>query len=141
MAKHIAIGQAANEFERNAIAFLKSKLPDSFAILSNFEYKQNKKIYEVDLAIIAPQCLFLVDIKHILGHIDIYEKWCSENREPFASPLAKLRDHAKVMSSLIANHNKAQSQVLRKIYVQAAILMTARDSTVVDHNGRDIESI
>ena len=141
MAKHIVIGKAANEFENNAIKFLKSKLPDTFTILSNFEYKQNKKIYEVDLAIIAPQCVFLVDVKHILGHIDIYDKWCSENREPFASPLAKLRDHAKVMSSLIANHNKAQSQTLRKIYVQAAILITARDSTITDYNGRDIDSI
>lgn len=141
MAKHIVIGKAANEFEDNAIKFLKSKLPDTFTILSNFEYKQNKKVYEVDLAIIAPQCVFLVDVKHILGHIDIYDKWCSENREPFASPLAKLRDHAKVMASLIANHDKAQSQTLRKIYVQAAILMTARDSTITDFNGKDIDSI
>ena len=44
MAKHIVIGKAANEFENNAIKFLKSKLPDTFTILSNFEYKQNKKI-------------------------------------------------------------------------------------------------
>jgi len=141
MAKHIAIGQVANEFERNAINFLKLKLPDTFTILSNFEYKQHKKVYEVDLAIIAPQCLFLVDIKNIMGHIDIYDKWCSENREPFSSPLAKLRDHARVMSSLITNSNKAQGQTLRKIYVQAAILMTAPNTTIKDYNGTDEESI
>ena len=50
MAKHIAIGQFANKFEEDAVKFLKSKLPDTFTIFSNFEYKQNKKVYEVDLA-------------------------------------------------------------------------------------------
>jgi hypothetical protein len=101
MAKHIVIGKAANEFENNAIKFLKSKLPDTFTIFSNFELKQGKEIYEIDLAIIAPQCVFVVDIKNIVGHIDIYDKWYPENREPFTSPLAKLRQHAKVVSSLI----------------------------------------
>ncbi|MFN7465216.1 MAG: methylation-associated defense system protein kinase MAD6 [Pseudanabaena sp.] len=141
MAKHIAIGKIANEFENNAIKFLKSKLPDTFTIFSNFELKQGKDIYEVDLAIIAPQCVFVVDIKNIVGHIDIYDKWCPENREPFTSPLAKLRQHAKVISSLISNSNKAQSHTLKKIHIQAAILITSLETTITDHNGKDEDSI
>ena len=141
MAKHIVIGKAANEFEDNAIKFLKSKLPDTFTIFSNFELKQGKEIYEIDLAIIAPQCVFVVDIKNIVGHIDIYDKWYPENREPFTSPLAKLRQHAKVVSSLISDSNKAQSHTLRKIHVQAAILITSLETTITDHNGKDEDSI
>ena len=141
MAKHIAIGQVANEFERNAIAFLKSKLPDTFTILSNFELKQGKEIYEVDLAIIAPQCVFVVDIKNIFGHIDIYDKWFPENKEPFISPLAKLRQHAKVVSSLISSSNKAQRNTLSKIHIQAVILITSLETTITDHNGKDEDSI
>ena len=141
MAKHIVIGQFANEFERNAVQFLKSKLPDTFTIFSNFELKQGKEIYEIDLAIIAPQCVFVVDIKNIVGHIDIYDKWYPENREPFTSPLAKLRQHAKVVSSLISDSNKAHSHTLRKIHVQAAILITSLETTVTDHNGKDEDSI
>lgn len=141
MAKHIPIGQFANEFERNAVQFLKSKLPDTFTIFSNFELKQGKEIYEIDLAIIAPQCVFVVDIKNIIGHIDIYDKWHPQNREPFTSPLAKLRQHAKVISSLISDSNKAQSHTLKKIHVQAAVLITSLETTITDHNGKDEDSI
>ena len=60
MAKHISIGQPVNEYERNAIAFLKKRLPETFTLITNFELKQGTEIFEVDLAIIAPQCVSLV---------------------------------------------------------------------------------
>lgn len=137
MAKHIAIGKPVNEFEINAIAFLTKRLPDSFTIISNFEIKQGKEIFEIDLAIIAPQCVFVVDIKNLAGHVEIYDRWIPENREPFSSPLAKLRGHAKSISSLITNANKAQSHNLRNVHVQAVILFTSLHTTFTDHHGRD----
>jgi len=140
MAKHIPIGQPENEHERNAIAFLKSKFNNSFTLISNFELRQGKEIFEIDLAIIAPQCVFVVDIKNISGHIDIYDKWIPENRAPFSSPLAKLRKHAKIISSVITESNKV-SQSLSKIHIQAAILFTSLHTTIADHNDRDQDYI
>ncbi len=141
MAKHIIIGQPANEYERNAITFLKNKLPDSYTLITSFELKQGNEIFEIDLAIITPQCVFVVDIKNIfVDHIDIYDKWIPENRAPFSSPLAKLRKHAKVISSVIVESNKVNPS-LNKIHIQAAILFTSLRTTITDHNGRDQDSI
>lgn len=141
MAKHISIGQPVNEYERNGIAFLKRRLPETFTLITNFELKQGTEIFEVDLAIIAPQCVFVVDIKNMAGHIDIDEKWHPENRASFPSPLAKLRSHARIISSTIRDFNRIQRQTLAKIHVQAAVLFTSLHTTVKDYNGKDEISI
>lgn len=141
MAKHISIGQPVNEYERNAIAFLKKRLPETFTLITNFELKQGTEIFEVDLAIIAPQCVFVVDIKNMAGHIDIDEKWHPENRASFPSPLAKLRSHAKIISSTIKDVNHIQSHTLAKIHIQAAVLFTSLHTSIKDYNGKDEGSI
>jgi Nuclease-related domain len=69
MAKIIPFGQPANEGERDAIYFLR-RLPDTFEIFHNLEIKQNKETFEVDLVILAPQCVFVVDVKGTRGKID-----------------------------------------------------------------------
>lgn len=132
MAKHISIGQPVNEYERNAIAFLKKRLPETFTLITNFELKQGTEIFEVDLAIIAPQCVFVVDIKNMAGHIDIDEKWHPENRASFPSPLAKLRSHARIISSTIGDFNRIQSHTLAKIHIQSAVLFTSLLLTIKD---------
>lgn len=137
MAKVIPIGQPANESERKAIGFLRDHLPDGWLIFHNFEIRQGQEVFEIDIAILAPHAVYLVDAKGTRGNIDVYgSKWYPEGRQPFHSPLAKLRNHAKVMSTLFADSNKGITE-LRKVHVQAAVLLTSDDSQLYDPAGID----
>ena len=137
MARVIAIGQLANESERNAIAHLRDCLPATYTILHNLEIIQGADIFEIDLVILAPHCIFVVDVKGTHGLIDVYgSKWYPEGRQPYHSPLAKLRQHAKTLSNLICDAYPAKPE-LRRAHVHATVLMTAPEVHVVDYGGID----
>lgn len=137
MAKVIPIGQPANESERQAIGFLRDHLPDGWLIFHNFEMRQGEEVFEIDIAILAPHAMYLVDVKGTRGNIDVYgSKWYPEGRQKFHSPLAKLRNHAKVMSTLLADSNKGIVE-LRKVHVHAVVLLTAGDAQLYDPAGID----
>ena len=72
MAKVIPIGQPANESERQAIGFLRDHLPDGWLIFHNFEMRQGQEVFEIDIAILAPHAVYLVDVKGTRGNIDVY---------------------------------------------------------------------
>lgn len=137
MAKVIAIGQPVNDSERQAIAHLRDHLPDNYTILHNFEIRRGNEVFEIDLAIVAPHAIYLVDVKGTRGNIDVYgSKWYPEGRQPFSSPLPKLRGHAKALNGLIADSNHADPD-LRKVYCDAAVILTATDAHLSDSTGRD----
>jgi hypothetical protein len=137
MAKVTAFGQPVNDLERDAIAYLRGHLPDSYEIFHNLEIKQNQEVFEIDLIILAPQCVFVVDIKGVRGLVEVCgSKWHPENRQPFYSPVAKLRQHAKVLSSLISETNRMNPE-LRRVHVQAAVLMMPDCVEFVDPDGKD----
>lgn len=137
MAKVIPIGQPANESERQAIGFLRDHLPDGWQIFHNFEMRQGAEVFEIDIAILAPHAVYLVDVKGTRGNIDVYgSKWYPEGRQPFFSPLAKLRSHAKVMATIIRESNTGLIE-LRKAHVHATVLLTADDAAVFDQAGID----
>lgn len=137
MAKVIPIGQPANESERQAIGFLRDHLPDGWLIFHNFEMRQGEEVFEIDIAILAPHAVYLVDVKGTRGNIDVYgSKWYPEGRQPFFSPLAKLRSHAKTMATIIRESNTGLVE-LRKAHVHATVLLTADDAAVFDQAGID----
>ena len=137
MAKVIPIGQPANESERQAIGFLRDHLPEGWLIFHNFEMRQGEEVFEIDIAILAPHAVYLVDVKGTRGNIDVYgSKWYPEGRQPFHSPLAKLRHHAKVLASIIKESHKGQIE-LRKAHVHATVLLTAEGAAVFDQAGID----
>ena len=101
MAKVIAIGPPVNESEREAIAYLRDHLPNTFTVIHNFELKQGHEIYEIDIALLGPHCVHVVDVKGTRGHVDVHRgKWYPERRAPYQSPLAILRRHAKALETL-----------------------------------------
>lgn len=137
MAKVIAIGQPANDSERKAIGFLRDRLPEEWRIFHNFEMRQGEQVFEIDIAILAPHAVYLVDVKGTRGNIDVYgSKWYPEGRQPFHSPLAKLRSHARTMATIIQESNPGIIE-LRKAHVHATVLLTADDAVLTDSTGRD----
>ena len=137
MAKVVAIGQPVNESEREAIAYLRDHLPNTFTVIHNFELKQGHEIYEIDIALLGPHCVHVVDVKGTRGHVDVYGgKWYPEGRAPYQSPLAILRRHAKALKTLICDQYPT-NRALGRLHVDAAVLMTAPDASVQDPGGQD----
>ncbi len=141
MAKVIAIGQPVNDAERQAIAHLRDHLPDSYLVLHNFEIARDGDKWEIDIAVLAPHGVYLVDVKGTRGVIDVYgPKWYPEGRAPYASPLPKLRSHARALKGIITE-SQPNRQDLRGIYVDASIVLTAPDAYLSDRDGRDEGSV
>ena len=141
MANVVAIGQPVNDSEREAIAYLRDHLPDSFTVIHNFELKQARNVFEIDIALLGPQCVHVIDVKGTRGLVDVYgSKWYPEGRAPYHSPLAILRGHAKALKSLICDQHPA-NRALGSVHVDAAVLMTAPDAHVQDPDGQDAPSI
>ena len=141
MAKVIAIGQPINDAERKAIAYLRDSLPDTFTVIHNFELRQGREVFEIDVALLGPHCVHLIDVKGTRGLIDVYRsKWYPEGRAPYHSPLAILRGHAKRVKSLICDQHPA-NRALGGVYVDATVLMTADDAHVQDPGGQDAPAV
>jgi len=140
MAKVTPFGQPANDGERGAIYYL-SRLPDTFEIFHNLEIKQNKETFEVDLVVLAPQCVFVVDVKGTHGQVEVVgSRWYPENRQAYGSPVAKLRNIAKVLNTLFKDSNRLKPE-LGRVHVHAVTLMIAEDVSIIDRDGRDSDHI
>ena len=141
MAKVVPIGQPVNDSEREAIAYLREHLPDGFTVIHNFELRQGRNIFEIDIALLGPHCVHLIDVKGTRGVVDVHgSKWYPQRRAPYHSPLAILRSHAKALKSLICDQNPTD-RALRNIHVDAAVLMTSPDAHVQDPGGLDAPSV
>ena len=137
MAQVIPIGKPVNEAERLAIAHLRDNLPDSYLLLHNFEVIRGREYFEVDLAVVAPHAVYLVDVKGTRGLIDVYgPKWYPDGRQPFTSPLLKLRVHARNLKGAITQ-SQPNRHDLEGIFVEGVVLLTASDAVLQDPAGRD----
>ena len=138
MAKVIPIGLPVNDAERSAIAYLRDRLPDNYILLHNFEIERHGERFEIDIALLTPHALFLIDVKGTRGSIDVYgNKWYPEGRAPFPSPLSKLRGHARSVKGLITQSHPGRNEI-DHIYVDAAILLTAPDAHLIDRQQIDV---
>jgi serine/threonine protein kinase len=132
MAKVIPIGQPVNDAERAAIAHLRDHLPGSYTLLHNFEIERQGERFEIDIALLTPHALYLIDVKGTRGVIDVFgHKWYPEGRAPYPSPLGKLRGHSRTVKGLITQSHPGRHE-LGDIYVDAAIVLTAPDAHLSD---------
>ncbi|MBU2652460.1 MAG: NERD domain-containing protein, partial [Bacteroidetes bacterium] len=141
MAKVIPIGSPVNDGERRTIAHLRDVLPDDYVILHNFEIKHDNQNFEVDIAVVAPHAVFLVDVKGTRGTIEVQgNKWYPEGRRPFFSPLPKIREHAKSLKGVITKANPANRD-LERVFIAEAVILCAPDAYLVDPADRDAEHV
>ena len=118
MADVIPIGEPVNDDERQVIAFLRNHLPDGYPILHNFEIAKNNERFEVDLAILAPHAVYLVDIKGTQGVIEVLRRQVvSPGRQPFASPVLKLRGHARTLKGILIDSQPGRYDLARSTWM------------------------
>ncbi len=143
MAQVIPIGEPANEPERQAIAYLRDHLPAPYRLVHNFELRSDTgQWFEIDIAIVAPHAIYLADVKSTYGEIHVAGgKWHPEGRRPFASPLAKLRQHARLLHGLLSAAAGIHHAALRNVWVEAIVLLTSPDAVIRDPEGRDRDHV
>lgn len=143
MAQVTPIGQPSNDPERQAIAFLRDGLPSDYRIIHNFELRADGgQWFEVDLAVIAPHAVYVIDLKSTYGEIHVAGgKWHPEGRAPYASPLAKLRQHTRQIHGLLAAAASPNTQGLRNVWVEAMVILTHPKAILRDPEGRDRGSV
>ena len=140
MAQVIPIGQPANDAERNAIAYLRDRLPADYRVIHNFELKHGSQWFEIDIAVVAPHAIYVVDTKGTAGTIHVATgKWHPEGRPPYESPLPKLRHHAKILKGLVEGVPPHPDR--RRLWVEAVVLLTAPGAFLNDPQAKDRDSV
>jgi serine/threonine protein kinase len=80
-------------------------------------------------------------VKGTRGQIEVIgSRWYPENRQAYSSPVAKLRNIAKVLNTLFKDSNRLKPE-LGKVHVQAVTLMIAEDVQIIDLDDRDSNHI
>ncbi|MER5623050.1 protein kinase [Streptosporangium sp. NPDC002544] len=133
MAQIVGGGPPVNDAERMTIAHLRDHAPDDWLVLHNIEIPVHGGKYEVDLVVVAGHSVCLIDVKGTRGRIEVAgRKWYPSRREPYGSPVAKLRGHARALKGQLERARPA----LSRIYVDALVVLTADDARLIDPSDR-----
>ncbi|MFI7647019.1 protein kinase [Micromonospora sp. NPDC049460] len=136
MAQIVGGGPPVNDAERKVVALLRDHAPDDWSVLHNIEVRGRAGIFEVDLVVITPHAVWLVDVKGTSGRIEVAgARWYPSGRDAFGSPAAKLRQHARVVADLL----RRQHSALNRVYVGALVVLTADNAKLIDPVGNDAE--
>lgn len=132
------MGVPVNDSERRAIAHLRDHAPDEWVVLHNVEIVDHGRWFEVDLIVIAPHAVYVIDVKGTRGTVEVAGPvWYPSKRQPFRSPVPKLRGHARTVKGLLVKGSPA----LHQLYVGELAVLTAPDAALVDPEGRDSGSV
>ena len=140
-ARVVAVGEPVNTAERDAIGALRDALSDHYTLFHNFEINRRQQRFEVDLAVLAPHALYLVDLKGTRGAISVRGgQWDPAGRAPYPSPLLKLRGNARALKGIIQDSDR-QARGLRDIWVDAVIVLTNPSARLLDPHGTDAPDV
>jgi serine/threonine protein kinase len=67
MAKLIKIGEYFNSAEEKVASFLEKYLPDNYNIITNAAIHQGSKPYEIDVIVLSPHGIFVLEVKNWYG--------------------------------------------------------------------------
>ncbi|MFJ7278078.1 protein kinase [Kitasatospora sp. NPDC098663] len=136
MARIIKVGDPVNDAERMVLRHLRDHTPDDWTVISNFEIYRGRQCFEVDLAIITDRACYIADTKGTHGRIEVWgKKWYPQGRQPFPSPVKKLRGHAKTIGNLLRQSHL--SPLIGSVWCEELVILPYDDALFVDHDGKD----
>jgi len=138
-----AVSQSAHAWEREALEFARSHLPDHepWRAWSNFEFIDDEgRVNEVDLLVLAPAGLILIEIKSRPGSVggDAYSwTWTTDGRSITTdNPLPLANRKAKRLASVLRRQEAIAGRGgagTRTVWVEPLIFLSAiRQPPVVD---------
>jgi len=130
MAQIIGGGEPVNDAERAVIRDLRDHGPAHWVVLHNFDLRlHGNRKYEIDLLVVTEYAVTLIDVKGTRGRIEVMGgRWYPAHREPFWSPVEKLRGHAKALKGNLAQKG------LGRIFVDALVVMPFSDVRLIDRS-------
>ena len=121
-------------WEREGLEYLKSKLPDHepYRAWANFEFiAQDGSINEVDLLVLTPKGLFLVEIKshpgEISGDSGTWVWTLDGQRRVFDNPRLLADRKAKKLASLLKNQRSAKKAKERIPFINTLVFLSAEN--------------
>ena len=119
MAQIIGGGEPVNDAERAVIRHLRDHGPAHWVVLHNFDLRlRGNRKYEIDLLVVTEYAVTLIDVKGTRGRIEVMGgRWYPAHREPFWSPVEKLRSHAKALKGNLTQKG------LGRVFVDALVVM------------------
>lgn len=138
MARIIPVGEPVNPSERGVIRHLRDHAPADWVVLHNVEVANHGRWSEIDLIVIAPHAVYVIDVKGTRGTIEVIgPSWYPSRRQPFRSPVPKLAGHAKTVKGLLTRDTPA----LSRLYVGELVVLTDPTAALVDPFGRDTAAV
>jgi serine/threonine protein kinase len=130
MAHIIGGGEPVNDAERAVIKHLRDHGPAHWVVLHNFDVRlRDNRKYEIDVLVVTEYAVTLIDVKGTRGRIEVMSgRWYPAKREPFWSPVEKLRGHAKALKGNLAPKG------LGRVFVDALVVMPFTDVRLIDRS-------
>ncbi|HPY25025.1 MAG TPA: NERD domain-containing protein [Mycobacterium sp.] len=101
----VTIADSQFPHEKQGLEIVKALLPDAppFRAWANFEFRDNRgRWHEVDLLVLARDCLYLIELKHYRGILTGNDHvWLRSGHRAEDSPLLLTRRKAQYFSSLL----------------------------------------
>ncbi len=101
----VTIADSQFAHEKQGLELVKQLLPDAtpFRAWANFEFRDNRgRWHEVDLLVLARDCLYLIELKHYRGILTGNDHvWLRQGHRAEDSPLLLTRRKAQYFSSLL----------------------------------------
>ena len=121
MSQVIAIGQAANEMERQTIAYLRDHLPDTYTVLHNLELHHNQETAAIDLIVVAPHAIYVVDVKQTQSAFEVGSD---------LSSVEPVRRAARLVQDLL----RATNPNFRQLYVGFVVVAGGSETQLTEPN-------
>jgi hypothetical protein len=138
MTEIISGGEPVNDAERAVIRHLRDHGPADWVVLHNFELRlRDNRKYEIDVLVVTGIAVTLIDVKGTHGRIEVAGgRWYPSNRQPFRSPVEKLRAHARALKGNLS------SRGLGRVWVDALVVLTSSDARLIDgSDGPDADAL
>ncbi|MFI6499746.1 NERD domain-containing protein [Nonomuraea typhae] len=134
MAEIVGGGIPVNDAERRVIAHLRDHAPADWLLLHNVEIPRRDDLFEVDLIVLTPHSLVVVDVKGTRGRIEVSgARWFPQRGGAVGSPVTKLRGTARALKGLLVDAHRR----LERVYVDSLVVLTSPDAELADPAGRD----
>lgn len=117
------VGTPENDTERLVLQALRERLPDSYRVLHSFRIERERHAFEVDLAVLAPHAVYLIEVKGTRGRIESDGRyWYTQGAQHFATPLAKVERNAKQLKSWLLD-TPGHGHRMHGVYVAHAVVL------------------
>ena len=120
MAIVYGVGECINDGELLLIKELESRLPDNYHVIHNWQLPSTAKQYrEIDVIVIAPHAIYIIENKHWSGEVKGNDKEVISGNRNFLNPYIQVSQQAKALGSYF--DDKLEKNVSWKIWVEPVV--------------------